>query len=52
MANIVYLDETTKQIKTSNDYKFNELFMDLTDPPPNAQILRAYYFGYDILVIP
>ena len=47
MANIIYLDEATNQIKSSNDYDFDELFMDLDDPPPNAKILRAHFFGHE-----
>ena len=34
-SNIIYCNEDTKTIKTLAYYDFNELFMDLKNPPPN-----------------
>ena len=47
ITNIIYLNKDTKQIKTTNDYDFNELFIDLNNPSPNAKILRAHFFRYE-----
>ena len=51
MVNIIYHNETTNQIKSSNDYDFDELFMDLDDPPLNAKILNAHFFEHKLLSI-
>ena len=51
VTNIIYLDEDTKQIKTSNNYDFNKLFIDLDDPPSNAKILGTYFFSHKVATI-
>jgi Reverse transcriptase (RNA-dependent DNA polymerase) len=45
MRIIVYVDECTKEIKESANMRFDEVFMDVLKPPPNAVVLRAVANG-------
>jgi Reverse transcriptase (RNA-dependent DNA polymerase) len=40
-----YVDEATKEIKESSNLRFDEVFMDVLNPPPNAVVLRAIANG-------
>ena len=51
VANIIYLNKDTKQIKVSNDYNFNKLSIDLDNTSPNTKILYTNSFGHKLPTI-